>query len=53
MMVSIKTENIKENADDGKWYFTEGQGSRPFLYETRNALEAEVLKIAKEVFSNA
>jgi hypothetical protein len=40
-------------ADDGKWYFTEGQGSRPFLYETRNALEQEVLKIAKEVFGNA
>jgi hypothetical protein len=40
-------------ADDGKWYFTEGQGSRPFLYETRNALEREVLTIAKEVFGNA
>lgn len=35
---------------DGKWYFTEGMPSRPFMYGTSLELQNQVLKIAKEVF---
>lgn len=35
---------------NGKWYFTEGMPSRPFMYETAMQLTGEVVKIAKEVF---
>ena len=35
---------------DGKWYFTEGMPSRPFLYNTALDLVSLVPKIAKEVF---
>lgn len=35
---------------DGKWYFTQGMPSRPFMYETSMELIREIPKIAKEVF---
>ena len=35
---------------DGKWHYTEGMPSRPFLYNTSMELIREVPKIAKEVF---
>lgn len=35
---------------DGKWHYTEGMPSRPFLYLTSMELIREVPKIAKEVF---
>lgn len=36
--------------DDGGFRFTEGMGSRPFMYETALELEAQMLIIAQEVF---
>lgn len=36
---------------DGKWYFTEGMPSRPFMYGTSLELQNQVVKVAKEVFS--
>ena len=36
--------------DDGKWYFTQGMPSRPFMYETSIELRGIVEKTAKEVF---
>lgn len=36
---------------DGKWYFTQGMPSRPFMYETSMELMNEIPKIAKVVFS--
>lgn len=36
---------------DGKWYFTQGMTSRPFMYETSMELMNEIPKIAKAVFS--
>ena len=36
--------------DDGKWYFTQGMPSRPFMYETSMELMNLVVKTAKEVF---
>lgn len=35
---------------DGKWHYTEGMPSRPFLHNTSMELIREVPKIAKEVF---
>lgn len=35
---------------DGKWYFTQGMPSRPFMYETSMELMQLVVKVAKEVF---
>lgn len=35
---------------DGKWHYTEGLPSRPFLHNTSMELIREVPKIAKEVF---
>ncbi len=35
---------------DGKWHYTEGMPSRPFMYLTSMELIREVPKIAKEVF---
>ena len=35
---------------DGKWHYTEGMPSRPFLYNTSMELIREVPKIAKKVF---
>lgn len=35
---------------DGKWHWTKGMPSRPFMYETDIELMMEVSKIAKEVF---
>lgn len=35
---------------DGKWHYTEGMPSRPFLYLTSMELIREVPKIAKEIF---
>ena len=37
---------------DGKWYFTEGMPSRPFMYETAQYLRKEAQKIASEVFKD-
>lgn len=36
--------------NDGKWYFTQGMPSRPFMYETSMELMNLVVKTAKEVF---
>jgi hypothetical protein len=36
--------------DDGGFRFTEGMGSRPFMYETALELERQYAKVAKEVF---
>lgn len=35
---------------DGKWYFTQGMPSRPFMYETSMELMQEIPQIAKKVF---
>lgn len=35
---------------DGKWYFTQGMPSRPFMYMANMELYNRVKKIAKEVF---
>lgn len=35
---------------DGRWYFTEGMKSRPFMHNTSLELQGQVVKIAKEVF---
>ena len=35
---------------DGKWYFTQGMPSRPFMYETSLELQELIVKTAKEVF---
>lgn len=36
---------------DGKWYYTEGMPARPFMYLTSLELQNEVVRIAKEIFS--
>ena len=36
---------------DGRWYFTQGMPSRPFMYETSIELMQIVVKTAKEVFA--
>ena len=36
---------------DGKWHYTEGLPSRPFLHNTSMELLREIPKIAKEIFS--
>ena len=38
--------------DEGKWWFTEGMPSRPFMYYTSIQLREIVLKTAKGVFGN-
>ena len=38
---------------DGSWHFTEGQPSKPFLYETATELREQILEVAKEVFGGA
>ena len=38
------------HGDDGKWYFTQGMPSRPFMYETSMELMQLVVRTAKEVF---
>lgn len=35
---------------DGKWYWTQGMMSRPFMYETSITMRSKVEKIAKEIF---
>lgn len=35
---------------DGKWYFTQGMPSRPFMFETSLQLQTLIIKKAKEVF---
>lgn len=35
---------------DGKWYFTQGMPSRPFMYETSMELKQKIVKTAREVF---
>ena len=39
-------------ADDGKWYFTEGMPSRPFMYMTAIELCDIVSQTAKVVFGS-
>jgi hypothetical protein len=39
-------------ADDGKWYFTEGMPSRPFMYLTAIELRDIVSQTAKVVFGS-
>lgn len=39
------------NTQDGKWHFSKGQPSKPFMFETATELRQLVTKIAKEVFS--
>lgn len=39
------------NEKDGKYHWTKGMGSRPFMYNTCRKLEQECGRIAKEVFS--
>lgn len=38
--------------DDGKWYFTEGMPSRPYMYNTANELKEILVETAREVFGN-
>lgn len=35
---------------DGKWYFTQGMPSRPFMYETSLELQTLIARTAREVF---
>lgn len=35
---------------DGKWHWTKGMPSRPFMFETSMQLMKEITKVAKEVF---
>lgn len=35
---------------DGRWYFTEGMPSRPFMYNTSTQMRHEIERIAREVF---
>jgi hypothetical protein len=37
--------------DDGGFRFTEGMGSRPFMFETAQELDRQFIRIAKEVFA--
>lgn len=37
---------------DGKWHFTEGQPSRPFMYNTARILSRQIATVGKQVFSN-
>lgn len=36
--------------ENGKWYFTEGMQSRPFMYNTAEELKGLILETAREVF---
>ncbi len=36
--------------NDGKWYFTQGMPSRPFMFNTSIELQELVVKTAKEIF---
>lgn len=36
--------------DDGKWHYTEGMPSRPFMYEANMELYQETVEIAKKIF---
>ncbi len=40
------------NSIDGKWHWTKGMQSRPFMFETGQELHKLVSKIAKEVFGS-
>lgn len=40
------------NDRDGKWHFSQGMPSRPFMYETGQDLRLIVQKVAKEVFNS-
>lgn len=39
-------------ADDGTWRFTEGQASRPFMYNAAQIMRREILPVARQVFGN-
>lgn len=39
--------------NNGKWYFTEGQPSHPFMWETAQILKRQVIPIARRVFGTA
>lgn len=38
-------------ADDGTWKFTEGQPSRPFMYNTAQILKRQVIPVARAVMN--
>lgn len=40
------------NERDGKWHWTKGMQSRPFMFETGQDLRKIIVKVAKEVFGN-
>lgn len=40
-------------ADDGTWRFTEGQPSRPFMYNTAQLMKRQVTTVARQVFVGA
>jgi len=40
------------NERDGKWHWTKGMQSRPFMFETGQELRKIIVKIAREVFGN-
>jgi hypothetical protein len=40
------------NSTDGKWHWTKGMISRPFMFETGQELHKLVSKVAKEVFGS-
>ncbi len=40
------------NERDQKWHWTQGMESRSFMYNTRQILEQNVVKTAKEVFAS-
>lgn len=39
--------------DDGTFVFTEGQPSRPFMWNTAQMMKKQVIPIARQVFKNA
>lgn len=41
---------IYRNENDGKYYFTEGMPSRPFMYNTTLRLVEEINSIARQIF---
>lgn len=39
------------NTRDGKWHWTQGMKSRPFMYNTARQLETQCIQLAREVFN--
>lgn len=40
------------NDRDGRWHWTQGMVSRPFMYNTARELERQAITIAREVFAS-